>query len=122
MNLKCFYKALRFTFLPTLAVLLLLLVGFWSVSDLWNFIVSGSAGAVIVRIILFLAEAGLAVYMYFHYLEKEMLNDVEAGSLQNTVRYDNYAQNCFKDLECYGKKIEVYNTESPKIKVIKLID
>lgn len=65
MNLKILFKAMSFMFLPTLGVMLLLLVGFWSATDLWKFIISDTGGAITIRILLFIAECGLVIGMYF---------------------------------------------------------
>lgn len=125
MNLRILGKAMGYMFMPTLGVLLMLLVGFFDPWAMWEFIKSNSFWAILIRIILFLAEIILIAVMYSHFEEKEILENGEKyikGKASKTFQGNNdfddgaFGQNCR-----YDDNIEVYPTEDEFIKVIKLI-
>lgn len=72
MNIKALFKAIRFAFLPTLSVLILLFFAFFSISKTIAFISSDSGWAIALRIFLVVAELAMIVIMYFHYLAEEI--------------------------------------------------
>lgn len=119
MNLKILGKAMGFMFLPTLGVLLMLLIGFFDPISMWTWIKSDSAGAVIVRIIIFLLETGLVTYLYFDYLKKDILE--KAGSnCKNGYRVS--SSDNMRDIFNNGRyddNYTLYTTEDPNVKVIK---
>jgi len=71
MNIKVLMQALKFACLPTLSILVLLFFGFFSITETFAFISSSNGWAIALRIAIIIAEGGLVMYMYFHYLEIE---------------------------------------------------
>lgn len=126
-NIKILFKAMSFMFLPTLAVLTLLLVGFFDPIAMWTFIKSNSGGAVTIRIILFLAEISLVWHFYYKYQQEDIIleaqKDVEEflkGRPFKTMRasYD------LEDIKSHWRSsdsCEIYNTPNKNIVIIKLI-
>ena len=72
-KIRILVKALRFAFIPTLSVCLLLFFGFFSVKDTLDFIGSRNGWAILLRVVLALAELALIVFMYIFYLNEEKM-------------------------------------------------
>lgn len=124
MNLRVLGKAMGFMFLPTLGVLLMLVVGFFDPMAMWNWIKSNDGWAIAVRILLFLAETGLVVVMYFYYLEK----DAKDGALKGTKGQPAYVSRSYRTelREIFHNAssddhFKIFDTESSNIKVIEHI-
>lgn len=122
MNFKILGKAMGFMFLPTLGVLLMLLVGFFDPIQMWNWIKSDSAWAIIVRIFIFVIEISLITYLYFDYLKKEINENIkkETGSdgICKSISYSTYARNMFDDTSSSDKYILEY-TKNPNVVIIE---
>lgn len=89
MNYKILFKSLKFAFLPTFSVLMLLFFAFFSISKTLAFIGSNNWIAILLRVILFVAEVGLVCYMYNQYIEEENLNaaiSLKEGDLKKEAR------------------------------------
>lgn len=87
MNLRILLKAMSLMFLPTMAVLFVLLVGFFDINAMWVWIKSNSGGAIFARIAMLLAEICLVTYLYFYYLEEEK-EKIKAEALNGKERKD----------------------------------
>lgn len=124
MNLKVLGKAMGFMFLPTLGVLLMLVVGFFDPMAMWNWIKSNDAWAIFVRIVLFIAEVGLVVVMYFYYLDEEIKNAALKGT---KGQFAYMTRNYRTELrEVFGNSssddhFKIFETESSNVRVIELI-
>lgn len=125
MNLKILFKAMSFMFLPTLGVMLLLLVGFWSVTDLWKFITSDTGGAITIRILLFIAECGLVIGMYFYYLDEYTKEQLLKGDVKNKPKKPasgiSYIEDVFFNGRMRGSKYYIYGTENSNLILIERI-
>jgi hypothetical protein len=121
MKTKALLKALKFMCLPTLAVLLLLFFGFFSISATIAFISSTAAFAVILRVLLVIAEIVLVVYMYHQYLDEEIVKEVAKTrhglSCTERTGYTELQQLFSMNR---GGSLYIYDTESPHVKVIEL--
>lgn len=102
MNIKILLKAMSFMFLPTFAVLLMLLVGFFDPIALWTFIKSDSGWAITIRVLLFLAEMILVAILYFDYLEKDKqanllkeVSDTTKVGEEKSIDRSDYVRNLF---------------------------
>ncbi len=71
MKTKYLLQALKFACLPTLSVLVLLFVGFFSVTKPLAFISSDNGFAIALRVLLVIAELSLVYYMYKMYEEED---------------------------------------------------
>jgi hypothetical protein len=126
-NIKILFKAMSFMFLPTLAVLTLLLVGFFDPIAMWTFIKSDSGGAVIIRIILFLAEVSLVWYFYYKYLQEDMILEAQKDVEEFLKGRPFKTMKAYSDLGCIkshwksSDSCEIYNTPDKNIVIIKLI-
>lgn len=69
MKIRILMQALKFVCLPTLAMMVLLFFGFFSISETIKFISSTNTLAVIIRIVLVIGEFALVYHMYEHYLK-----------------------------------------------------
>jgi len=125
MNLKILGKAMGFMFLPTLGVLLVLLVGFFDPIAMWEFIKSNTCLAVFVRVVLLIAEISLVLGMYFHYLEKDVIERASGGDGSGKFIYSCYRDYVYqlfpdqKDNDTY--KFEKQYTECDDIIIVKRI-
>lgn len=91
MKTKILLKALRFSLLPTLVTILLILVGFFSFEDTLTFITSNSPGAIAVRVLLFIAEVVLVIVMYNYYLKEDVITNTKGNGVHHEkIRADNY--------------------------------
>lgn len=124
MDFKILGKAMGYMFMPTLGVLLMLLVGFFDPIAMWNFIKSDNGWAIVIRVVLFLAETGLIYVMYQHFLKKDIIENAEtyiSGKPDKACNAgDDFDDYCFKGSR-YDDFIEIYNTEKEAIKVVKLV-
>lgn len=77
MDYKALVKALKFIFLPTLAVLLFIWFATLSLTGVLSFIVSDSGWAIAVRILLLLIEGALVWWMYDKYRIEHMLESTD---------------------------------------------
>ena len=122
MNFKILGKAMGFMFLPTLGVLLMLLVGFFDPIQMWNWIKSDSAWAIIVRIFIFVIEISLITYLYFDYLEEEINENIkketESDGTCKSINYSTYARDMFDDASSSDKYILKY-TKNPNVVIIE---
>jgi len=128
MNLKILMKAMSFMFLPTLGVLAMLLVGFFDPIALWDFIKGNTAGAVIIRVLLFIAELVLVGIMYEKYMGEEKEQNIikSASSLTDDNAFDESGdQYLYRMWHDSGRssdyKFERYKTEDNNIVIIKRI-
>lgn len=123
MNLKVLGKAMGFMFLPTLGVLLMLVVGFFDPMAMWSWIKSNDGWAIFVRIVLFVAEVGLVVVMYFYYLEEETKKQaLDGNGSKNGERRSSRTEIC--DLFKNGSSrdsFRVFETENANIRIVELI-
>ena len=124
MNIKILLKAMSFMFLPTFAVLLILLVGFFDPIALWTFIKSDSGWAITVRVLLFLAEIILVAILYFDYLEKENqanllkeVSDVTKAGKERSVGRGDYVKNLFDYRE---GELSYFKTSDKNYVLVKL--
>lgn len=95
MKSKYLFQALKFVCLPTLSVLLLLFFAFFSITDALAFISASSAGAVTLRILLFIVEIVLVVIMYFKYQKEDILKNPEDQIKNNSrirAKYTNLSE------------------------------
>jgi hypothetical protein len=91
MKTKILLKALRFSLLPTIVTILLILVGFFSFTETLNFVTSNSSGAILTRVALFIAEIVLVIVMYRYYEKEDVINNAEATFLyRDKTRCDSY--------------------------------
>jgi amino acid permease len=97
---KILLKAISFMFLPTLSVLSLILIGFFSWSKFVTFITSDSGFAMFIRIALAIGELVFVYFLYEHYEKQEFINNVEdnKGNIIKEIKNDYiYEYNYFKN-------------------------
>lgn len=121
MKTKAFLKALKFMCLQTLSVFVLLFFGFFSITATIAFITSNEGLAIALRVILVIAEIGLVVYMYFHYLQEESVKThvkTRHGLTYKEMNGYTDLQHLFSNAGG-NSTINVYNTESGNVKVVE---
>lgn len=123
MNKTALFKALRFAFLPTAVVLLLMMFGFFSITKVFDFISSSHGGAIAIRILLFVLETVLIVVMYHYYLKKLIfegaIKNPELEMISGTYQSSSeYIRHLFKDGSSSDKYTK-YTTKDDNIIVIK---
>ncbi len=95
MKMKYLAQALRFACLPTLAVLLLLFFGFFSIDKTMAFISSDNGWAIGLRVILVIAEIGLVYVMYNEFEEKGEIEErrkkagIDVDEVGKILEYNN---------------------------------
>lgn len=97
MNLKAVYYALSRMFLPTLSVVIIALMWTLSPTKTFDFILSDTFWAGVLRIVLLLAEMFWFYYLYDDFINDEELNkeinELESNSMEwNDV--SNYIYKC----------------------------
>ena len=123
MNRKALFMALRFAFLPTAVVILLMMFGLFSITKVFEFISSSHGGAIAIRIALFILEVGLIVFMYEYYKKKLIFEGTIKEPLSNknngkSISYSEYARDLFRSgnsSDGYTK----YTTEDPNLVIIE---
>lgn len=85
MEIKLLLKALKFACLPTLSVLTLLFFGFFSISKAIAWISGDSTFAIVIRVLLVIAEIALVCFMYQNYVEEEKLEKILKGEGLSTT-------------------------------------
>lgn len=124
MNFKILGKAMRFMFLPTLGVLLMLLVGFCDPIAMWEWIKSNSGWAIFVRTALFIIECVLVGIMYDYYMKqekvvseiKQAMDGVISGE-EESIYYSSEIRNHFS-AGSNGRYVKI-KTSDPNIIIIK---
>lgn len=93
-NYKILLKALGFMFLPTVSVLSLILIGFFSWSKFISFITSDSGFAMFIRVTLAVAELIFVYLLYQHYEKQEVINNAETskGEIIKDRKNDYYSE------------------------------
>ena len=74
---KALLRAMSFLFVPTLAILSVILVGFFSWTKFVAFMTSSTTEAILVRVIMLISEITLVIIMYFHYIKEEIVKKSE---------------------------------------------
>jgi hypothetical protein len=122
MNKTALFKALRFAFLPTAVVLLLMMFGFFSVTKVFEYISSNHGGAIAIRIILFILESALIYGMYEYYVKQLNLENVKKNYKQAdgsvSVGYSTWTRDLFDDGKSENKYLK-YKTEDPDVIIIQ---
>lgn len=122
MKIKILLKALRFSLLPTLVTILLILVGFFSFTETLNFVTSNSGWAIFTRIALFIAEVLLVIIMYRVYENDELFNSEnpeEYGIPFREVK-GNESMRDFTNAT-YDSRFNIYKTKKSYIYIIEKI-
>ena len=113
MNFKILGKAMGFMFLPTLGVLLMLLVGFFDPIQMWNWIKSDSAWAIIVRILI--SKLG---NNYTTEINENIEKETGSDGTCKSINYSTYARDMFDDTSSSDKYILKY-TKNPNVVIIE---
>ncbi len=121
MNTKYLFQALRFACLPTLSVLALLFFAFFDIARTLAFISSDNWFAILLRILLVIAEVALVVIMYKDYEKKGIIEDVKKGKRSDDAQNVN-GENDLYTIErnwSYNDSFKMYRTENENIIVIE---
>jgi hypothetical protein len=120
-NYKILLKALSFMFLPTLSVLSLILVGFFSWSKFVSFITSDSGFAMFIRIALALGEIFFVYLLYRHYEKEEILNN-EVENKGRIIKEGGYSDNEYQYFKMYDRlnhKFRSYATSNSDLVILE---
>ncbi len=123
MKTKALLRALKFVCLPTASLLLLLFFGFFSITKTIDFISSDSGWAIFLRVIVFLGEIGLVVYLYLIYLKEETKNEIikkANGLTKENVYADKRTRDLFYNAS-YSDEYVKHTTESKDIIIVERI-
>ena len=122
-NWKIFAKDISFMFLPTVSVLSLILIGFFSWTKFVVFITSDSGWAVFLRIVLAILEIVFVYLMYQYYLKQEIINNgvTNKGNIITNIKNDyTYEYKYFKNRDRIpGESYRSYSTANDNIIVLE---
>lgn len=121
-NYKILLKALGFMFLPTVSVLSLILIGFFSWSKFISFITSDSGFAMFIRVALAVAELIFVYLLYQHYEKEEILKNPDTIKTGNKIKnsdYNSYEYNYFGMSTRGDSKFSSYKTSNPDIIILE---
>lgn len=96
MNTKYLFQALKFACLPTLSVLTILFFGFFNILETINFISSTNGWAILLRIIMVIAEIVLVIIMYYKYRKEGELLDAKNGKIDSNRRNIHYGTDVYR--------------------------
>ncbi len=122
-NYKVLLKAIRFMFLPSCSILFVIFIAFFSFTDFLNFITSKSVLAIIIRILLVIAEAYFTYCMYKYYLKMEIIENGNISNLKNIIK-EEYPSGAsvyefFKDKVYNIHTYNSYITESDDVIIVE---
>jgi hypothetical protein len=121
MKTKYLLQSLKFAFLPTICVLILLFFGFFDISETIKFISSNNGFAIMLRVALIVAEITLVYIMYGHYEKKDLrhkaINDPEK-STGETLYYDTSIYRLDSDWSSNDKYVK-YRTQDDDVIIIE---
>ena len=127
MNIKILLKAMSYMFLPTLAVLVMLLVGFFDPVAMWEFIKSNNGWAIFIRVVIFIIEIVCVVILYYKYAEENSISEAQSVNSPEDDLKDGWGVSSYKQVEDLGKdwghkdSYIIYNTKSPNVKIVKRV-
>ncbi len=123
-NYKVLLKAISFMFLPTISILFVVFIGFFSITDFISFITAKSGGAIFLRVVLVLAEIIFVCVMYNHYYKLDVIknkdNYIKEGNIINYTT-STYVERFFKSGNSSGRKFKSYATDNENIVVIEKV-
>lgn len=120
MNFKYLTQALRYAFLPTMIVLFLLCLGFFSINNAVNFLISNNGLAITVRLFLAIAELTLIYFLYRYYEKKGIINSGVPTNENNKTHVSSYTH--IRDIKEGWKAADTYYwypTANPNVIVIE---
>jgi hypothetical protein len=123
-NYKVLLKAISFMFLPTISILFVVFIGFFSITDFISFITAKSGWAIFLRVALVLAEIIFVCLMYKHYYKLDVIknkdNYIKKGNvIKNTS--STYVERFFKSDTSNGYNFKSYATDNDNIVVIEKV-
>ena len=122
MNLRALGRALGFMFLPTFAILVVLIVGFFNPVAMWTWIKSNDGWAIFTRVAMLLAEIVLVVILYFQYLREEIMeaanNKKFDQSRANAVSWNKDVYDLFNNRSSDDYYF-CYKTKDPDIVIVE---
>ena len=127
MNIKILLKAMSHMFLPTLAVLIMLLVGFLDPVAMWEFIKSNDNWAIFIRVVIFIIEIVCVVILYYRYAEEDSISEAQNTNSPEDDLKDGWGVSSYKQVEDLGRtwtnkdSYIIYNTKSPNVKIVKRV-
>lgn len=109
-------------FLPTVSVLSLILIGFFSWSKFIAFITSDSGFAMFIRVALAVAELVFVYLLYRHYEKEEILKNPEIFKTGKKIKnsdYLSYEYQYFGISTRGDSKFSSYQTSNPNIIILE---
>lgn len=123
-NYKVLLKAISFMFLPTISILFVVFIGFFSITDFINFITAKSGGAIFLRVVLVLVEIIFVYVMYKHYYKLDVIKNKDNYIKEGNViknQSSTYVERFFKSENSIGLKFKSYATDNENIVVIEKV-
>lgn len=100
-NYPILRKALGFAFLPTLLVIVVAMFATLSFTSVFEFLLSDSGWAIVLRIILLIVEVGLVWGLYEHYSKREeikkVIDEIDDDSLYRKIGKEKEVYELFND-------------------------